>query len=60
LLVAADTGDVKDTKALSAIVEKVRENIENKGMRGDGCQHIYFTKGIQYGKGESCIHNRAI
>jgi len=46
LLIAADTGDVNDTKALSVMVEKVQENIGKQGMRQD----ILADKGYHSGR----------
>jgi len=46
LLIAADTGDVNDTKALSVMVEKVQENIGKQGMRQD----ILGDKGYHSGR----------
>ncbi len=46
LLIAADTGDVNDTKALSVMVEKVQANIGKEGMRLD----ILGDKGYHSGR----------
>jgi transposase len=46
LLIAADTGDVNDTKALSVMVGKVQENIGKQGMRQD----ILGDKGYHSGR----------
>ena len=46
LLIAADTGDVNDTKALSVMVEKVQENIGTEGMR----LNILADKGYHSGR----------
>lgn len=46
LLIAADTGDVNDTKALSVMVKKVQENVGTEGMR----LNILADKGYHSGR----------
>lgn len=46
LLIAADTGDVNDTKALSVMVKKTQENIGKAGMR----LNILADKGYHSGR----------
>ena len=46
LLIAADTGEVNDTKALSVMVKKVQENVGTEGMR----LNILADKGYHSGR----------
>ncbi len=48
LLIAADTGDVNDTKALAVMVEKAQQNLG--GIDGDTNMNVLADKGYHSGR----------